>query len=90
MRDEILRVLQSIIVPLLAADGAEVYLIEANNRSLRLHLQGRYSGCPGNTLVIRRFIEPAISAVAPMVQVSVTSGAILPPGARRLECESGS
>lgn len=84
MRDELLRIVTEVLVPLLAADGADVYLVEATESVLRLHLGGRYSGCPGNTLAVRRFIEPAVFAVAPHASVTVTSGALVPKGAERV------
>jgi Fe-S cluster biogenesis protein NfuA len=83
-RQEILRVLREVVTPLLLADGAEVYLLDAGDALLKLHLTGRYSGCPGNTLAIRRFIEPAIHAVAPSARVIISSGALVPTGAEKL------
>ena len=82
---EILRVLREVIVPLIQADGGEVYLVAASENSVSLHLGGRFSGCPGNTLAKRRVIEPAINAIAPGAQVTLTSGAIVPPGAQLLD-----
>ena len=81
---EILRVIRDVVGPLLRADGGIVYLVEANDAEVRLHLGGRFAGCAGNTLTTRRVIEPAIFAVAPNAKVTVTSGAILPAGAELL------
>ncbi len=83
-RDEILRVVNDILGPLVRADGGEVYLVRAEDNAVELHLAGRFSGCPGNTLAKRRVIEPAILAVAPRARVTVTSGAIVPEGARKV------
>jgi len=77
-------VVREIVAPLLTADGAEVFLLSATASEVRLHLTGKYSGCPGNTLAIRHFIEPAVAAVAPDALVVVTSGAIVPDGAQKL------
>ncbi len=82
---EILRVLREVVAPLLQADGGQVYLVSATDSAISLHLRGRFSGCPGNTLAKRRVIEPAINAVAPGAQVTLTSGAIVPAGAQLLE-----
>jgi Fe-S cluster biogenesis protein NfuA len=84
-RDEILRVVHDILAPLVRADGGDVYLVRAEDDAVELHLAGRFSGCPGNTLAKRRVIEPAILAVAPGAQVKVTSGAIVPEGAEKIE-----
>ncbi len=86
-REEILRVLREILAPLIRADGGEVYLVRAEDDGVELHLGGRYAGCPGNTLTTRRIIEPAIRAVAPGVQITVTAGALIPHGAQHLTSE---
>lgn len=78
---EILRVLRDVLGPLIRADGGEIYLVHVSDSAVVLHLGGRYSGCPGNTLARRRIIEPALQAVAPGVQVTVTAGALVPTGA---------
>ena len=80
-REEILRIVREVVAPLVRADGGRIYLVAADDESVSLHLAGRYSGCPGNTLAIRRIIEPAIFAVAPGARVTVTSGALQPPDA---------
>jgi len=68
----------------MAADGGELYLVSADEELVSLHLGGRFSGCPGNNLVRRRIIEPAVAALAPRARLEVSSGAILPAGARKL------
>lgn len=83
-REEILRIVREILGPLLRADGGEVYLVLVEDDRLALHLGGRYAGCPGNTLAKRRVIEPAIHAVAPGAEVTITAGALVPDGAERL------
>jgi Fe-S cluster biogenesis protein NfuA len=81
---EILRVIRDVVGPLLRADGGIVYMVQASDEEVRLHLGGRFAGCAGNTLTTRRVIEPAIFAVAPNAKVTVTSGPILPHGAQLL------
>ena len=83
-REEILRIVREVVVPLVRADGGTVFLVEAGTDVVSLHLGGRYSGCPGNTLAIRRVIEPAIFTVAPRAKVTITSGALKPKGAEPL------
>lgn len=80
-REEILRIVREVVAPLVRADGGRIYLVAVDDEGVSLHLAGRYSGCPGNTLAIRRIIEPAIFAVAPGARVTVTSGALQPPDA---------
>lgn len=84
IRDEIVRVIHEVLAPLIQADGGVLYVVEADETVVSLHLTGRYSGCPGNTLATRRIIEPAIFAVAPSARVTVTSGVLIPAGAERI------
>ncbi|HMR05189.1 MAG TPA: NifU family protein [Polyangiaceae bacterium] len=81
---ELDRVIRQVLAPLLVTDGGEVYLVEASTTRVRLHLAGKFAGCPGNTLVKNHVIEPAIHSVAPAALVELTSGAIIPTGAERL------
>jgi Fe-S cluster biogenesis protein NfuA len=84
---QIERVLHGVLAPLLRADGGELYLVRLEEAGVDLHLAGRLAGCPGNALIYRRIIEPAIHAVLPEAQVTVTWGILIPPAARRIECE---
>jgi len=84
-RDEIVRVLREVLAPLVRADGGEIYLVSVDDDTVKLHLAGRYAGCPGNNLMRRQIIEPAIRAVAPKAQISVTSGTLVPNGAKPVE-----
>lgn len=81
-RSEIMRVIQEVVAPLVRADGGKLYIVSLEDEDVSLHLSGRYSGCPGNTLATRRVIEPAILAVAPKARIAVTSGAIVPKDAK--------
>ncbi len=80
--DAIERVLRDVIAPLIHADGGEVHLVSATGDSVAIHLSGRLAGCPGNTLAQRRVIEPALKAALPGVRLTLTSGALVPAGAR--------
>ncbi len=80
-RDEMLRVIREVVAPLVRADGGRLYVVNAEDDVLDLHLAGRFAGCPGNTLATRRVIEPAIYAVAPAAKVTISSGALVPKGA---------
>lgn len=76
--------IREVIAPLIHADGGKVYLITTPENAVGLHLAGRYAGCPGNTLARRRVIEPALRAVAPKLDIVITSGALVPPNAELL------
>ena len=56
-KDEIVRVVREVIAPLIQADGGDLYLVSVEDTGVSLHVTGRFSGCPGNTLARRRVIE---------------------------------
>ena len=68
-------------VRLIRADGGELYLVSVQERSVALHLSGRFSGCPGNTLARRRVIEPILTSRFPELRIEITSGPLIPDGA---------
>jgi Fe-S cluster biogenesis protein NfuA len=82
--DEIERVVRAVLAPLVKADEGELYVVTLQEDAVELHLAGRFSGCPGNTIAKRRIIEPAILAVAPSAQIVVTAGVIVPKNAERV------
>lgn len=83
-RDALLRVVREVIAPLIEADGGEIYLVGLDQDAIRLHLAGRYAGCPGTTLSRDKLIEPLLLKANPKLRVEITSGALIPPGAKRL------
>lgn len=80
-----MRVVRDVVAPLVHADGGRVYVVHAEDDGVELHLVGRFSGCPGNTLATRRLIEPAIFAVAPAAKVTISSGALIPKNAELVD-----
>jgi Fe-S cluster biogenesis protein NfuA len=83
-RDQILEVVRELVVPLVRADGGQVHVVSVGERSVALHLSGRFSGCPGNTLARRRVLEPLLVAHFPDLKVEITTGPLLPAGAEPL------
>jgi Fe-S cluster biogenesis protein NfuA len=81
MRDEILTVVREILAPMVVADGGRLYVIQADSQRVTLHLAGRFAGCPGNEVTTRRVIQPAIAAIAPQAELTVTWGRLVPAGA---------
>ncbi len=82
--DEIMRVLRDIVVPLVEADGGEVFLLPGDGARITVHLAGRLAGSPGIALLSRRVFEPALRAVAPDTAITVSSGWRVPEGAVRV------
>ena len=82
--EEIERVVREVLAPLVRADGGDLYLVSVEDTGVSLHVTGRFSGCPGNTLARRRIFEPPLVAVAPGITVTLTSGPLIPAGASLL------
>ena len=83
-KDELVRVVREVLAPLVKADGGELYLVSVDDAGISLHLAGRFSGCPGNTLARRRVLEPLIASAAPGAYLTVTTGPLVPRGAQRV------
>ncbi len=82
-REQLLEVVREIVAPLVRADGGEIHIVSVDESGVTLHVSGRYSGCPGNTLARRRVIEPIIGKRVPGAKVSLSSGPIIPRGAEK-------
>jgi len=85
MRDEILTVIREVLAPMVAADGGRLYVIRADADRVDLHLAGRFAGCPGNQVATQPVIQPAIAAVSPRAELTVTWGRIVPTGAEQID-----
>lgn len=89
---DLLAALETVIAPLVEADGGELYLLPslatgASNGlagPIRLHLAGRFAGCPGNNLVSEHIIRPALEPVTADRSIEISSGRLVPPGAERI------
>lgn len=83
--EELKRVLTRVAAPLVESDHGELYWVPGTPDTVHLHLRGRFSGCPGNGLVSEHVLRPMVEAVHPAKRLVITSGAILPAGATRVE-----
>jgi Fe-S cluster biogenesis protein NfuA len=82
--DALKKMLREVLAPLLASDGAELYLVAYEKKLVRLHLAGTLSGSPATDVVTRRIVEPAVRSVVPKAKVVVSSGWQVPKGAERI------
>lgn len=82
--DQLMKLCREVLAPLLRADGGKLYVVALEPNHLALHLGGRFGGCPGTPLVVKQIIEPAVRAIAPQIELSVTCGAKVPDGASLL------
>lgn len=77
-------VLAKVVAPLLAKDGAELYLVKAEGNEVVLHYAGAYAGCPGVAAVTKNIVAPVLQKVVPDVRVTANAGTPVPKGAERL------
>lgn len=82
--EALVQVLEEIIAPLIEADRGELYLVFLEEDEIRLHLAGAFSGCPGAALTTRGVITPALRTVNSQIRVAVTTGYLIPEGAKRV------
>jgi len=85
---ELNEALSKVLAPMVESDEGELFLVADKGQTVHLHLRGRFAGCPGNGLATEHILIPLIQAVRPRAQVEITSGAILPDGAVRVEATS--
>lgn len=84
-KDQVIKALAELAVPLVKADGGELYLVSVTTEDVHVHLTGTCAGCPGATMTRERLLEPTVHGVAPKVSVKVTTGWRVPDGAKKVE-----
>lgn len=83
-RDQLVKALAELAVPLVKADGGELYLVSATGEDVHVHLTGTCAGCPGATMTRERLLQPTINGVSPKANVKVTTGWRIPDGAEKV------
>lgn len=83
-KDDVLDKLRDAVLPLVEADGGQLYLVSVDPGEIRVHLAGACSGCPGATLTARGVIEPTLKKLD-VARVTVSNGWLVPAGAVRVE-----
>jgi Fe-S cluster biogenesis protein NfuA len=84
IKADVLEALTQFALPLVQADGGELYVVAVSPQDIHLHLAGSCAGCPGFSLTRDRLLEPTVRGVAPKLSVHVTTGWRVPDGATRL------
>jgi len=82
--EQLSKLCREVLAPLIRADGGKLYVVTLEASHVKLHLAGKFAGCPGSPLVIKQIIEPAVRSIAPQIEVTVTYGARIPEGASLL------
>lgn len=83
--EQVVEALSELAVPLVKADGGEVYVVSITGEGIHVHLTGTCAGCPGATMTRERLLEPTVHAVVPKLPVKVTTGWRVPEGAKKVE-----
>ncbi|MBN9167003.1 MAG: NifU family protein [Myxococcales bacterium] len=83
--EQVIKALSELAVPLVKADGGELYLVSVTGEDVHVHLTGTCAGCPGATMTRERLLEPTVHGVAPKLAVKVTTGWRVPEGATKVE-----
>ncbi len=87
--DALLRLCRDVLSPLVAADGGVMYLVkspgvDSSGDDVHIHLTGTCAGCPGASLTRDGIIAPAVRTVLPKARVIVTTGPLVPDGAKKI------
>jgi Fe-S cluster biogenesis protein NfuA len=82
---QVIKALAELAVPLVRADGGELYVVSITAEDVHVHLTGTCAGCPGATMTRERLLEPTVHGVAPKLTVKVTTGWRVPEGATKVE-----
>jgi Fe-S cluster biogenesis protein NfuA len=82
--EHVIKALAELAVPLVHADGGELYVVSLTASDVHVHLTGTCAGCPGASMTRERLLEPTVRGVAPKVSVKLTTGWNVPDGARRV------
>ncbi len=83
--EQVIKALSELAVPLVKADGGELYVVSIKGEDVHVHLAGTCAGCPGATITRERLLEPTVHGVSPKANVKVTTGWRVPAGARKVE-----
>jgi Fe-S cluster biogenesis protein NfuA len=81
----VIEALSELAVPLVKADGGELYVVSVTSEDVHVHLAGTCAGCPGATMTRERLLQPTINGVSPKANVKVTTGWRIPDGAEKVE-----
>jgi Fe-S cluster biogenesis protein NfuA len=83
--EQVIKALSELAVPLVKADGGELYVVSVTGEDVHVHLAGTCAGCPGATITRERLLEPTVRGVSPKLTVKVTTGWRVPEGATKVE-----
>ena len=76
--------LADVLAPLVEADGGELFFVSATKKLVKLHVGGSWNGAPAVQMATDRIITPAVTAIRPGAEVTVSYGWNLPDGSTRI------
>ena len=82
--EQVVKALSELALPLVQADGGQMYIVSASDDDVHVHLTGTCAGCPGATMTRENLLEPTVHGVAPKATVKVTTGWRVPEGATKI------
>jgi Fe-S cluster biogenesis protein NfuA len=74
----------ALVVPIVEADGGELFLVSAQADEVHVHLAGVCAGCPGSSLTKDHLLVPVIRKSLPAANVVLSTGVRVPDGAERV------
>ncbi|MFO0667963.1 MAG: NifU family protein [Polyangiaceae bacterium] len=82
--NDVVRLCTDQALPLIEADGGELYVASATEEEVHLHLAGTCSGCPGSTYTEKYLLAPIVKAAAAKAKLKLTTGYLVPKDAKRI------
>lgn len=83
--EKVKKALKELVSPLVSADGGTLYFVKATADGVHVHLTGTCAGCPGVTMTRDALVEPVVRSVAASAKVTLTTGPLIPDGAKKLD-----
>jgi Fe-S cluster biogenesis protein NfuA len=86
-RDNLAKICQEVLAPLIEADGGEMYLVSIAGEDIHIHLAGTCAGCPGSSFTAQSIVGPVLAKVAPKAKLRLTTGWRVPADAERMQAK---
>jgi len=82
LEEAVAKLCRDVLAALIEADGGRMFLVSVTSEDIHIHLAGTCAGCPGSTQTGARIVAPVLETAAPKAKVRVTTGWLIPDGAR--------
>ncbi len=68
MKDQVKKILNESIRPLLQSDGGDIELVDVIDGIVKVRLRGACSGCPGAAMTLRMSVERKLKELIPDIK----------------------